>query len=70
MNAALVATCLLLWLCRLERNKDREESVSSMEYLKNVVLKVHMYACQSVHLYICVCVYVCVCACKHQVIED
>ena len=27
-------------VCRLERNQQREESVSNMEYLKNVVLKV------------------------------
>ena len=27
-------------LCRLERNQEREQGVSNMEYLKNVVLKV------------------------------
>lgn len=43
--------CLLLCLFRLERNKDREESVSNMEYLKNVILKVCMYC---VHMYVCV----------------
>ena len=28
---------------RLERNREREEGVSNMEYLKNVVLKVREY---------------------------
>ena len=36
----VVYVAMLLWFLRLERNKDREESVSSMEYLKNVILKV------------------------------
>lgn len=46
--------CLLLWLFRLERNKDREESVSNMEYLKNVILKVCMY-CVHMYMYV-VCI--------------
>lgn len=45
-------------LYRLERNKDREESVSNMEYLKNVVLKVHTHVCLSkcAPVRVCVCV--------------
>lgn len=29
--------------CRLERNQEREQGVSNLEYLKNVVLKVFVY---------------------------
>lgn len=55
--------CLLLCLFRLERNKDREESVSNMEYLKNVILKVCTYRI------VCTCTSVW-CARKHQMVED
>ena len=35
-----LTTALSLLACRLERNQEREQGVSNMEYLKNVVLKV------------------------------
>ena len=35
---------------RLERNREREEGVSNMEYLKNVVLKVGVCVCVSICL--------------------
>ena len=42
--------CCTLSPSRLERNKEREESISNMEYLKNVVLKVHL--CERLSAYI------------------
>ena len=44
---------LLTQYNRLERNQEREEGVSNMEYLKNVVLKVCVTRCNPYKVLLC-----------------
>ena len=50
-NRKIIVDNVLWFYFRLERNQEREEGLSNLEYLKNIILKVAYTFCNAFNLF-------------------
>ena len=51
-NRKIIVDNVLWFYFRLERNQEREEGLSNLEYLKNIILKVPYTFCNTFNLFL------------------